>query len=127
MHNNPENSKEQKPTKKDFVEWGKLGGRPKKEIRKTERITLRFTPEEMKILESKVAEKKIKLTEYCRTILNEKEIPKVEENLKLIEYANNFSRLSNFIKMGIFNSEEKQYFLSELETTIKGIKNSIKW
>ena len=58
MHNNLGNSEQQKPTKNNFVEWGKLGGRPKKEIRKTERITLRFTPEEMKILESKSAEKK---------------------------------------------------------------------
>ena len=43
------------------------------------------------------------------------------------EYANNFSRLSNFIKSGIFNAEEKSYFLEELETTIKEIKNAINW
>ena len=56
-----------------------------------------------------------------------KTIPDREKNLQLIEFANNFSRLSNFIKSGIFNAEEKSYFLEELETTIKEIKNAINW
>jgi hypothetical protein len=64
---------------------GKLGGRPRIENRKTEKITLRFTPSEMNLLESKSKEKNLKITEYCRVILNEKTLPNVEQNKILIE------------------------------------------
>ena len=110
-----------------FVEFGKLGGRPKKEIKKSERITFRFTPDEMKFLKEEAEKNKLTLTEYGRIILLNKTFPEKEKNLALIQYANNFSRLSNFIKSGIFNSEEKEYFLKELEDTIKGIRNNLKW
>ena len=110
-----------------FVEFGKLGGRPKKEIKKSERITFRFTPDEMKFLKEEAEKNKLTLTEYGRIILLNKTLPEKEKNLALIQYANNFSRLSNFIKSGIFNSEEKEYFLKELEDTIKGIRNNLKW
>ena len=110
-----------------FVEFGKLGGRPKKEIKKSERITFRFTPDEMKFLKEEAEKNKLTLTEYGRIILLNKTLPEKEKNLALIQYANNFSRLSNFIKSGIFNSEEKEYFLNELEDTIKGIRNNLKW
>ena len=110
-----------------FVEFGKLGGRPKKEIKKSERITFRFTPDEMKFLKEEAEKNKLTLTEYGRIILLNKTLPEKEKNLALIQYANNFSRLSNFIKSGIFNSEEKEYILKELEDTIKGIRNNLKW
>ena len=110
-----------------FVEFGKLGGRPKKEIKKSERITFRFTPDAMKFLKEEAEKNKLTLTEYGRIILLNKTLPEKEKNLALIQYANNFSRLSNFIKSGIFNSEEKEYFLKELEDTIKGIRNNLKW
>ena len=42
---------EQKKNK--HKEWGKLGGRPRIENRKTEKITLRFTPSERNLLLSK--------------------------------------------------------------------------
>ena len=108
-------------------EWGKLGGRPRVEHRKTEKITLRFTPLEMEALISKADEKKIKITEYCRLILNEKKLPNVEQNKVLIEYANNFSRLSNFIKSSHFEESEKKEFLSELNTLVTEIREKIRW
>ena len=120
-------NKKNEPDKNKFVEWGKLGGRPQKENKKSERITMRFTPDEMKFLMQESERKNISLTDYSRIILLNKTIPNRENNLQLIEYANNFSRLSNFIKSGIFNAEEKSYFLEELETTIKEIKNAINW
>ena len=120
-------NKKNEPDKNKFVEWGKLGGRPTKEIKKSERITLRFTPDEMKFLINESDKKNISLTDYSRIILLNKTIPDREKNLQLIEFANNFSRLSNFIKSGIFNAEEKSYFLEELKTTIKEIKNAINW
>jgi hypothetical protein len=114
-------------TNNKFKEWGKLGGRPQKENKKSERITLRFTPDEMNILKKESERKDISLTDYSRIILLNKTVPDVEKNLQLIEYANNFSRLTNFIRSGIFNAEEKKYFLEELEATMKGIRNSINW
>ena len=120
-------NKKNEPDKNKFVEWGKLGGRPQKENKKSERITLRFTPDEMKFLMQESERKNISLTDYSRIILLNKTLPEKEKNLALIQYANNFSRLSNFIKSGIFNSEEKEYFLKELEDTIKGIRNNLKW
>ena len=94
-------NKKNEPDKNKFVEWGKLGGRPQKENKKSERITLRFTPDEMKFLMQESERKNISLTDYSRIILLNKTIPNKENNLQLIEYANNFSRLSNFIKSGI--------------------------
>ena len=117
---------EQKKNK--HKEWGKLGGRPRIENRKTEKITLRFTPSEMNLLESKSKEKNLKITEYCRVILNEKTLPNVEQNKILIEYANNnFSRLSNFIKSSHFEEHEKKEFLSELKTVVTEIREKIQW
>jgi len=117
-----------KAKKQQAVEWGKLGGRPKKEIRKTEKITLRFTPDEFEELHRKSEDLKFKrLTEYCTFVLNEKEIPRVEENKMLANYIHNFTKLSNFIKAGIFNEYEKEYFMKELDETIKGLKKEIKW
>ena len=113
--------------KNKHKEWGKLGGRPRIENRKTEKITLRFTPSEMNLLESKSKEKNLKITEYCRVILNEKKLPNVEQNKILIEYANNFSRLSNFIKSSHFEEHEKKEFLSVLQTLVTDIREKIQW
>lgn len=119
-------SKNETQTSK-FVEWGKLGGRPQKENKKSERITFRFTPDEMNFLKNESEKKGLTLTEYGRIILLNKTLPDKEKNLILIQYANNFSRLANFIKSGIFNTEEKTYFLEELQSTIKSIQSSINW
>ena len=116
---------EQKKNK--HKEWGKLGGRPRIENRKTEKITLRFTPSEMNLLLSKSQEKNLKITEYCRVILNEKTLPNIEQNKILIEYANNFSRLSNFIKSSHFEEHEKKEFLSVLQTLVTEIREKIQW
>lgn len=120
-------AEKRKKEKNKFSEWGKLGGRPQKENKKSERITFRFTPNEMNFLKEESSKKELTLTEYGRIILLNKTLPNKDKNLLLIQYANNFSRLSNFIKMGIFNAEEKEYFLKELEDTIKGIQSNINW
>jgi hypothetical protein len=81
----------------------------------------------MNLLESKSKEKNLKITEYCRVILNEKTLPNVEQNKILIEYANNFSRLSNFIKSSHFEEHEKKEFLSVLQTLVTDIREKIQW
>lgn len=112
---------------KQLTEWGKLGGRPKKEIKKTKIISLRFTPDELDKIIEKSKEQNLKIADYCRIILSEKTFPKVAENKLLITYAHNFSRISNFIKMGIFTDEEKKPLLDEIKLVIAEIRENIKW
>lgn len=109
------------------VEWGKLGGRPKKEVVKSERITLRFTPKEMAEIKLKSEISKLNTTQYCRLILIEKELPDIEQNKLLSTYVNNFARISNYMKMGIFNDNSKEELLTEIRNLIAEIRNKIQW
>ena len=113
--------------KKQFADWGKLGGRPTKEIKRVHQINIKFTEDEYKQILLKAEQEKIKINDYCRIILSEKKFPNVEQNKTLIEYANNFSRISNFIKMGIFTNDEKGPLLTEIKILIADIKENIKW
>lgn len=58
--------------KNQFIERGKLEGRPKLNEPKKERLALRFTVQEMKLLKERADKKKLSLTEYSRIILLEK-------------------------------------------------------
>lgn len=106
---------------------GKLGGRPKLNAPKSERLALRFTVQEMKQLKERADKKKLKLTDYSRIILLEKEIPDYEKNIMLTEYATNFRRIGNYMKKEIFTPEERARLLKEIEEVIKGIKAQVKW
>lgn len=106
---------------------GKLGGRPKKEWRKIHQINIKFTADEYEKISFKAREENIKVSNYCQIILAEKKFPKAEQNKTLITYANNFSRISNFMKMGVFTAEEKKPLLDEIELVISQIRENIKW
>lgn len=110
-----------------YRERGKLGGRPKLNAPKSERLALRFTVQEMKMLKERANKKKLKLTDYSRIILLEKEIPDYEKNIMLTNYATNFRRIGNYIKKEIFTPEERNRLLKEIEEAIKGIKAQVKW
>ena len=110
-----------------YRERGKLGGRPKLSAPKSERLALRFTVAEMKKLKERADKKKLKLTDYSRIILLEKELPDYEKNILLTEYATNFRRIGNYMKKEIFTPEERAGLLREIEEAIKGIKTQIKW
>lgn len=110
-----------------YRERGKLGGRPKLSAPKSERLALRFTVAEMKKLKERADKKKLKLTDYGRIILLEKELPDYEKNILLTEYATNFRRIGNYMKKEIFTPEERAGLLREIEEAIKGIKTQIKW
>lgn len=110
-----------------YRERGKLGGRPKLAAPKSERLALRFTVQEMEKLKERADKKKLKLTDYSRTILLEKELPDYEKNILLTEYATNFRRISNYMKREMFTPEEREGLLREIEEAIKGIKTHIKW
>lgn len=110
-----------------YIERGKLGGRPKLSASKSERLALRFTPLEMKKLKENAERKNMKLTDYSRIVLLEREIPDYEKNITLTEYATNFRRIGNYMKKEIFTPEERAVLLREIESTIQGLKMHIKW
>lgn len=110
-----------------YRERGKLGGRPRLNAPKSERLALRFTASEMKRLKERADKKKLKLTDYSRIILLEKELPDYEKNILLTEYATNFRRIGNYMKREIFTPEERAGLLREIEEAIKGIKAQVKW
>lgn len=110
-----------------YRERGKLGGRPKLNAPKSERLALRFTVQEMKKLKERADKKNMKLTDYSRIILLDKELPDYEKNIMLTEYATNFRRIGNYMKKEIFTPEERAGLLREIEETIKGLKTQVKW
>lgn len=110
-----------------YRERGKLGGRPRLNTPKSERLALRFTVQEMKKLKERADKKKLKLTDYSRIILLDKELPDYEKNIMLTEYATNFRRIGNYMKREIFTPEERAGLLREIEEAIKGIKAQVKW
>ena len=110
-----------------YIERGKLGGRPKSDAPKSARLALRFTPAEMKMLKERADKKKLQLTDYSRLILLEKELPDYEKNILLTNYATNFRRIGNYMKKEIFTEKERADLLGEIEEAIKGIKTQVKW
>jgi len=110
-----------------YIERGKFGGRPKINTPKSERLALRFTPSEIKMLKERADKKKLKLTDYSRLILLEKELPDYEKNIMLTNYATNFRRIGNYMKKEMFTEKERADLLKEIEEAIKGIKTQVKW
>ncbi|SIS62939.1 hypothetical protein SAMN05421768_1167 [Chryseobacterium joostei] len=110
-----------------FIARGKLGGRSRSAAPKSERLGLRFTIQEMKMLKERADKKKLKLTDYSRLILLEKELPDYEKNIMLTEYATNFRRIGNYMKKEMFTEKERADLLGEIEEAIKGIKTQVKW
>ena len=89
------------------------GGRPKKEVSKSARIHLRFTPMEKKAVEVKAEKMNMNLQDFCRSVLLEKELPDFEKNKMLIKYAHNFTLISNYMKRQIFTEQERAVLLQE--------------
>ncbi len=106
---------------------GRLGGRPKKDVTRTKVLSLRLTLDEYETLLEKSQKQNLHIAHYCRTILNEKPFPNVKQNKLLLQYAVNFTRISNFMKQGIFNEFEKQYLLDEIQTLITQLRKAVKW
>lgn len=109
-----------------FKIWGKLGGRPKKEIKKNIKISFRLTPREFADIASKAKNKNLNKSEYCRDLLSVREIPHFEQNESLIKLADNFLRIKNYMQMGIFNESEKKRLLDEIEVLISEMRSVLK-
>lgn len=103
------------------------GGRPKKEVTKSERIHLRFTPREKKAVEAKAEKMQMSVQDFCRLVLLEKELPNFEKNKTLIKYAHNFTLISNYMKKQFFTEQERAILLQEIRDVIEMLKQEIKW
>lgn len=112
-------------------EWGKLGGRPVKgKDEKKIRISFRVSENEKMLIDKKVLESEMSLSEYLRRSALSSEIrqrPKMdtERNKILVEYRLNFIRLSNFIESRIWNEEEKTEFKKELRGLIRSLQEEL--
>lgn len=111
----------------NFKNWGKLGGRPKKEIKKNIRVSFRLTPSEFAEIAFKARNENLDKSEYCRALLKVREIPNCEQNESLIKLADNFSKIKNYMLMGIFNEYEKKRLIEEIEIVISEMRSLIKW
>lgn len=111
----------------NFKNWGKLGGRPKKEIKKNIRVSFRLTTSEFAEIAFKAQNKNLDKSEYCRVLLMVKEIPNYEQNESLIKLADNFSKIKSYMQMGIFNESEKKRLIEEIEIIISEMRSLIKW
>lgn len=115
----------QKNKKFQAIAWGKLGGRPKKEVVKSERINLRFTPIELEELKQRAEQEKLNTTDYCRQFLLNNKILGQEIKRKLPKFEEDFARISGYMKIGIFNENEKADLVVVVRTLAYKIESEI--
>lgn len=107
------------------------GSRPVKgKDEKKVRISFRVSESEKMLIDKKVLESEMSLSEYLRSSALSSKIqqrPKVdtERNKILVEYRLNFIRLFNFIESRIWNEEEKLEFKKELRGLIRSLQEEL--
>ena len=85
-------------------QYGKLGGRPKKEAsdKKSKSIYIRVSEEEFALLQKKVVASGQNQSQYCRNVLLNSSvapiIQSVSRDQELQSFRTNFSRISNYMK-----------------------------
>ncbi|MGV0967554.1 plasmid mobilization protein [Empedobacter sp.] len=88
----------------DRSQYGKLGGRPKKEAsdKKSKSIYIRVSEEEFALLQKKVVASGQNQSQYCRNILlNSRVVPTIQSagtDKELQQFRTHFSRISNYMK-----------------------------
>lgn len=94
----------QEQLKADRREYGKLGGRPKKNLsdKKSKSIYIRVSEEEFEIFKKKVEDSGQSQSQYCRNVLlNSTPIlptNSVSKDQELQQFRTHFTRISNYIK-----------------------------
>ncbi len=85
-------------------QYGKLGGRPKKEAsdKKSKSIYIRVSEEEFALLQKKVVSSGQNQSQYCRNVLLKSGVvPAIQSagtNKELQQFRTHFSRISNYMK-----------------------------
>lgn len=95
---------QQEQLKADRREYGKLGGRPKKNLsdKKSKSIYIRVSEEEFEMFKKKVENSGQSQSQYCRNVLlNSTPIlskNSVSKDQELQQFRTHFTRISNYIK-----------------------------
>ena len=95
---------QQEQLKADRREYGKLGGRPKKNSsdKKSKSIYIRVSEEEFEIFKKKVEDSGQSQSQYCRNVLlnSTTNLSKnsVSKDQELQQFRTHFTRISNYIK-----------------------------
>ncbi|ROI12163.1 hypothetical protein EGH90_00340 [Kaistella haifensis] len=102
------------------------GGRPQKNLKRTKQLNLIFTNSEYDAILKKANLLGLKPTTFCYFLIEGKDLTQIERLKTLTQYATNFTRISNYMKMGIFNSYEKERLINEISEVINKIKIELK-
>lgn len=106
--------------------WGKLGGRPPKEKKKSVTISTRATEKQKEILKERADKVGLSLSEFLLRSALEIPLPNAERNKTLVEYRTNFKRIANHFRSNVWTPAEKEMFKSELNRVIKAIEKELK-
>ena len=109
-----------------FREMGRKGGLKKKTANQFSKVvSVRFTEKEFEKIRKEAEKYNLKISKYLRLISTEKEI-KVNEfqtDAVLLNYGNNFIRISNLLRNREWNEfENKKQILEEIQTVTKLIR-----
>ena len=109
-----------------FREIGREGGLKKKTANHFSKVvSVRFTEKEFEKIRKEAEKYNLKISKYLRLISTEKEI-KVNEfqtDAVLLNYGNNFIRISNLLRNREWNEfENKKAILEEIHTVTKLIR-----
>ena len=109
-----------------FREMGRKGGLKKKTANQFSKVvSVRFTEKEFEKIRKEAEKYNLKISKYLRLISTEKEI-KVNEfqtDAVLLNYGNNFIRISNLLRNREWNEfENKKEILEEIHTVTNLIR-----
>ena len=109
----------EKKRKEFFREIGRKGGlRKKTSTHLLRKFTVRFTEREFEEIQKLSKKHSLKISEYIRLVLTEKEL-KINEfrtDETLLSYANNFTHIKNLLRHREWNVfENKKIILQEIE------------
>ncbi|MFC0342838.1 plasmid mobilization protein [Epilithonimonas hispanica] len=121
-----EQKKETENRKKYFRELGKKGGLKKKSGNHLSRVvSVRFTEKEFKFLEDEAKKYSLKISTFLRMVATKEELKvnQFETDKILLEYGNNFIRITNLLRNSEWSAfENKKNILLEIETVLNLIK-----
>lgn len=110
-----------------FRAIGRKGGLNKKTAKQFSKvISVRFTEKEFEKIRKEANRHNLKISKYLRLVSTEKEL-KVDEfktDQILLDYGNNFIRITNLLRNREWNEfENKKQILEEIETVTTMLKN----
>lgn len=121
-----EQKKETENRKQYFRELGRKGGLKKKSANQLLRVvSVRFTEKEFKFLEDEAKKYSLKISTFLRMVATKEELKvnQFETDKILLEYGNNFIRITNLLRNSEWSAfENKKNILLEIETVLGLIK-----